>query len=64
MKESPRIFLDYPPRTKGYKIYDAQHNTIIISRDVKFVEDVFFFSNVNGVEKEEELLVFLKEREI
>ncbi|KAJ0845012.1 putative RNA-directed DNA polymerase [Helianthus annuus] len=48
----PGIFLGYPPRTKGYKIYDTQHRKIVISRDVKFFEDIFPFANLK-FEKEE-----------
>ncbi|KAM0043325.1 putative RNA-directed DNA polymerase [Helianthus debilis subsp. tardiflorus] len=48
----PGVFLGYPPGTKGYKVYDARHNKIIISRDVKFFENIFPFSN-NTPEKEE-----------
>ncbi|KAJ0490449.1 putative RNA-directed DNA polymerase [Helianthus annuus] len=48
----PGVFLGYPPGTKGYKVYDARHNKIIISRDVKCFENIFPFSN-NTPEKED-----------
>ncbi|KAJ0546332.1 putative RNA-directed DNA polymerase [Helianthus annuus] len=48
----PGIFLGYPPGTKGYKIFDARHNKIITSRDVKFMEDVFPFAS-SATENEE-----------
>ncbi|KAK1406643.1 hypothetical protein QVD17_42133 [Tagetes erecta] len=54
----PGIFLGYPPGTKGHKIFDIQHNKIIISRNVKFMEHVFPFAN-NATEKEE-VFVFPK----
>ena len=59
----PGVLLGYPPRTKGYKIYDPQHNKIIVSRDVKFVEDAFPFSRVNDLEEEEEIFTIPKEWE-
>ncbi|KAD7480469.1 hypothetical protein E3N88_03605 [Mikania micrantha] len=48
----PGIFLGYPPGTKGHKVFDIQHNKIVISRDVKFIENVFPLAN-NEAEKEE-----------
>lgn len=30
MRGRPGVFFDYSPRTKGYKIYDPQHNKIIV----------------------------------
>ncbi|KAD4177991.1 hypothetical protein E3N88_26582 [Mikania micrantha] len=44
-KGKPGIFVGYPRGTKGYKIYDAKHNKIIISRDVKFFENLIPFKN-------------------
>lgn len=36
--------MGYPHGTKGYNIYDPTHNKIIVSRDVKFAENVFPFA--------------------
>jgi len=40
----PGIFLGYPFGKKGYKVLLLQNNQISISRNIKFVEDVFPFS--------------------
>ncbi|KAI3785701.1 hypothetical protein L1987_44825 [Smallanthus sonchifolius] len=40
----PGVFMGYPSGTKGYKIYDPNHNKIIISRDVIFAEKFFPFT--------------------
>ncbi|KAJ0521136.1 putative RNA-directed DNA polymerase [Helianthus annuus] len=48
----PGIFVGYPPGTKGYKIFSVKQNKIIISRDVKFVENIFPFKNVTLEEEE------------
>ncbi|XP_076937403.1 uncharacterized protein LOC143605020 [Bidens hawaiensis] len=45
-KGRPGVFLGYPLGTKGYKIHDIEHRKIITSRDVKFIETVFPFSQV------------------
>lgn len=37
------VFLGYPYGQKGYKLYDLQSHKIILSRDVKFQEDIFPF---------------------
>lgn len=37
----PYVFIGYPQRQKGYKVFDIQENKIIVSRDVKFVECKF-----------------------
>ncbi|GJS34841.1 putative RNA-directed DNA polymerase [Tanacetum coccineum] len=52
MKGRPGVFLGYPPGTKGYKIFDIKHNKIVISRDVRFIENFFPFANIK-VEEEE-----------
>lgn len=37
----PEIFFGYPQGTKGYKIFDLENKKIIVSRDVRFIEDQF-----------------------
>ncbi|XP_021757222.1 uncharacterized protein LOC110722253 [Chenopodium quinoa] len=37
------VFLGYPFGKKGWKLYDLESNFFFVSRDVKFVEDVFPF---------------------
>ena len=37
----PGVFIGYPQGQKGYKIYDLDSNKVIISRDVRFVEQSF-----------------------
>ncbi|KAJ0539365.1 putative RNA-directed DNA polymerase [Helianthus annuus] len=39
------VFLGYPSGTKGYKVFDVQKNKMIISRDVKFIENIFPYKN-------------------
>nr|GEX44162.1 Gag-pre-integrase domain, Gag-polypeptide of LTR copia-type [Tanacetum cinerariifolium] len=58
-KGKPRVFLGYPPRTKGYKILDLETRKIIVSRDVNFHEENFLFKNVQGNNKSgnEELII-------
>lgn len=41
------LFLGYPPGTKGYKIYDMKCNKMIVSRDVKFTENVFPYATID-----------------
>jgi hypothetical protein len=51
----PGVFLGYPPGTKGYKVYDLQHHKMVISRDVKFLEDIFPFAR--NITEEEEIFI-------
>lgn len=37
----PGIFLGYPHGTKGYKIFDIKNKKMVVSRDAKFVENMF-----------------------
>jgi hypothetical protein len=53
MKGRLRVFSGYPQGTKGYKIFDIKCNKMMVSRDVKFIENLFPFSNEKT--KEEEL---------
>ena len=39
----PCVFLGYPASEKGYKLMDIQTRAIFVSRDVRFVENVFPF---------------------
>lgn len=38
------IFIGYPPHVKGYKCFDIEKQTIIVSRHVKFIEAKFSMS--------------------
>ncbi|XP_070047522.1 uncharacterized protein [Nicotiana tomentosiformis] len=40
----PDVFLGYPYGKKGYKVLSLQSNQVFISRDVKFIENIFPFS--------------------
>ncbi|GKC24677.1 putative RNA-directed DNA polymerase, partial [Tanacetum coccineum] len=42
----PRVFLGYPQRTKGYKIYDIEDGKIIVNKDVSFIKNVCPFKNI------------------
>lgn len=37
------LFIGYPTRVKGYKLYDLDTKTTVISRDVVFYEQIFPF---------------------
>ncbi|XP_076918557.1 uncharacterized protein LOC143579028 [Bidens hawaiensis] len=52
---TPGIFLGYPRGTKGYKIYDVKNGKIIVSRDVRFVENIFPYGSQIDHEEDEEL---------
>ncbi|XP_076952355.1 uncharacterized protein LOC143626062 [Bidens hawaiensis] len=54
----PGIFLGYPPDTKGYKIFDLKNEKIIVSRDVKFVENTFPHDSHIDQERDEEPEIF------
>lgn len=41
----PGVFNGYPHGMKGYKAFNIRDKNIIISRDVKFVENDFHFMN-------------------
>ncbi|KAL0383103.1 UNVERIFIED_CONTAM: Retrovirus-related Pol polyprotein from transposon RE2 [Sesamum calycinum] len=43
-RASKCIFFGYPPRHKGYKLFDLESQSYIISRDVLFYEHIFPFS--------------------
>ncbi|GJX84979.1 ribonuclease H-like domain-containing protein [Tanacetum coccineum] len=45
-RSTPCIFLGYPANHRGYRCLDLASNKIIISRHVRFDEDVFPFGNV------------------
>lgn len=38
------MFLGYPSGTNGWKLFDLENETVFISRDVEFQEDVFPYS--------------------
>ncbi|KAM0044971.1 putative RNA-directed DNA polymerase [Helianthus debilis subsp. tardiflorus] len=45
------VFLGYPYGTKGYRVYDLESNKIVVSRHVKFIENVFPYSEVRDTSK-------------
>lgn len=48
----PGVFLGYPPGKKGYKIYDLEKGKMVMTRDVKFIEDSFPFQKIENFEQE------------
>lgn len=42
------VFLGYPYVQKGYKVLDLESKKVFISRDVRFVKNVFPFKNVSS----------------
>ncbi|GJW99595.1 putative RNA-directed DNA polymerase [Tanacetum coccineum] len=54
----PGVFLGYLPGTKGYKIYDMVHNKIVVSRDVRFVENNFPYRNLDPIDRQENKKLF------
>ncbi|PKI38686.1 hypothetical protein CRG98_040923 [Punica granatum] len=42
------IFMGYQYGKRGWRVYDLKIQEILVSRDVKFCEDVFPFSKLNG----------------
>lgn len=46
--------IGYPQGQKGYKVFDADNNKIITSRDVRFVEYVFPFTTGAKKNKDED----------
>ncbi|GJV61403.1 ribonuclease H-like domain-containing protein [Tanacetum coccineum] len=50
-RSTPCIFLGYPTNHRGYRCLDLASNKIIISRHVRFDEDVFPFGNVTSSNK-------------
>jgi len=48
------IFVGYPYGKKGGKVYDLEHNTLIVSQDVIFWEEILLFPNeLVEIEKDE-----------
>jgi len=56
----PGVFMGYPSGTKGYKIYDLEQRKMIVSRDVKFLEETFPFNNMKSNERNKEDDLFEK----
>ncbi|KAD4888928.1 hypothetical protein E3N88_21001 [Mikania micrantha] len=50
----PGVFIGYPQGTKGYKIYDMESRKIVVSRDVRFIENYFPFAHTQQIGNEEE----------
>ena len=46
----------YPIGQKGYKLYDIETEKFFISRDVKFLETIFPFSNIQTLSNQEPVL--------
>lgn len=55
----PGVFMGYPPKKKGYKIYDIQQRKMVMTRDVRFVENIFPFSKIELKEYEQEIFEHL-----
>lgn len=51
----PCVFVGYPNSQKGYRVFDLETHKIYTSRDVKFVEDTFPFSETENLNSEKEL---------
>ncbi|KAI4334841.1 hypothetical protein L6164_013550 [Bauhinia variegata] len=51
----PAVFMGYPIRYKGFKLYNIQSRTFMISRDVTFHETIFPFSITPPVDSPLEL---------
>lgn len=49
------VFVGYPHGKKGWKLYDLDTGDIFVSRDVRFYEDEFPFSNPSDSEIENEV---------
>jgi transposase InsO family protein len=41
----PCVFLGYPPRHSGYRLFNLDTNTFFISRDITFFENIFPFDS-------------------
>lgn len=51
------ILLGYPLGTKGWKLFDLEQETVFISRDVEFQENIFPYSDKKTPIQDEETLV-------
>ncbi|KAM0049229.1 putative RNA-directed DNA polymerase [Helianthus debilis subsp. tardiflorus] len=45
----PGIFVGYPRGTKGYKIYDVKNNKLVVTRDVRFIENTFPYEKMTSI---------------
>ncbi|GKB76985.1 integrase [Tanacetum coccineum] len=50
----PGVFLGYPPGKKGYKIYDLEQRKMVMTREARFIEEMFPFlkAEPKGFEQE------------
>ena len=49
MRARKCVFLGFPFKVKGFKVFDLNPHTVFVSRDVTFHESVFpFISNPNN----------------
>lgn len=51
-RAKPCVFLGYPAGFKGYKLLDLETDTIVISRNVVFHEDIFPFQNDGDIKND------------
>ena len=49
------VFLGYPTGKKGYKIFNLEQRKMVITKDVKLIEDVFPFSKAKSKIYEQEI---------
>nr|GEY03687.1 hypothetical protein [Tanacetum cinerariifolium] len=54
----PGVFLGYPPGKKGYKIYDLEERKMVMTRDARFVEEIFPFSKAEPKVFEQEIFEY------
>nr|GEX28254.1 putative ribonuclease H-like domain-containing protein [Tanacetum cinerariifolium] len=50
----PGVFLGYQLGKKGYKVYDVKYGKIVVSRDVRFFENIFPYDNNTSHEEDDE----------
>nr|GEU66079.1 retrovirus-related Pol polyprotein from transposon TNT 1-94 [Tanacetum cinerariifolium] len=54
----PGVFFGYPPGKKGYKIYDLEERKMVMTRDARFVEEIFPFSKAEPKVFEQEIFEY------
>ncbi|KAL2935935.1 Retrovirus-related Pol polyprotein from transposon TNT 1-94 [Bienertia sinuspersici] len=48
----PCIFIGYPQNKKGYKLLNLTNNTVLVSRDVRFYEEIYPYKMFNSPRQE------------